>query len=249
MSSPFIVIDEITTKMNEINSSLTTKIDTISSNTAVNNTASSTGTLSQKLTHLCQQLGTSSDSASSGTTSGGTAMSKLNAILSKLSSGVTADNVYAGYGTDITLASLSSAKTFSGSNFTNILTFTAPFDGEYRIDCSGIVINSHSSTGNSTSYAATLYLALIPFGGSTQEHSSSGDVLPSPLDEYGEQIASAYIYKNNGYTPANGSTTVTFSGIRVYLRGGMSYSIASHPPGYDNLSAKMNSMTVKYKKV
>lgn len=90
MSSPFIVIDEITTKMNEINSSLTTKIDMISSNTAVNNTASSTGTLSQKLSHLCQQIGTSADPASGGTTSGGTAMSKLNAILSKANSGVNA---------------------------------------------------------------------------------------------------------------------------------------------------------------
>ena len=63
-------------------SDLASVVDTISSNTAANNTASSTGTLSQKLTHLCQQLGTSSDAASSGTTSGGTAMAKLNAILS-----------------------------------------------------------------------------------------------------------------------------------------------------------------------
>ena len=67
-----IVIDEIETKLNEINSSLTTKIDGINTNvaavktvvdgiatnTAVNNTGSTTGTLSQKLSSIISTLST-----------------------------------------------------------------------------------------------------------------------------------------------------------------------------------------------
>ena len=85
-----VLLGEVSDLISDVNTNVAnvkSVVDTISSNTAINNTASSTGTLSQKLTHLCQQLGTSSDSASSGTTSGGTAMSKLNAILSKVNSG------------------------------------------------------------------------------------------------------------------------------------------------------------------
>lgn len=66
MSSPFIVIDEITTKINELNTSLTTKIDTIDmlvdtingnvgaikTATATNNTANASGVLSAKLSYL-----------------------------------------------------------------------------------------------------------------------------------------------------------------------------------------------------
>lgn len=83
MSSPFIVIDEITTKMNEINSSLTTKIDTIDNivdtissntttiinNTKTNNTASSTGTLSQKLSSTIANTATNNTASKTGTLS------------------------------------------------------------------------------------------------------------------------------------------------------------------------------------
>ena len=66
MSSPFIIIDELEEKMDEVNSGLSTSIsnvksvadsiktvvDTIDTNTKANNAASSTGTLSQKLSYL-----------------------------------------------------------------------------------------------------------------------------------------------------------------------------------------------------
>lgn len=66
MSSPFIIIDEITDEINKLNTSLTTTINTINTNvntantsinaiktnTAANSTESSTGTLSQKLAYL-----------------------------------------------------------------------------------------------------------------------------------------------------------------------------------------------------
>jgi len=67
-----IVIDEIETKLNEINSSISasidgintnvaavkTVVDGIATNTAVNNTGSTTGTLSQKLSSIISTLST-----------------------------------------------------------------------------------------------------------------------------------------------------------------------------------------------
>lgn len=76
MSSPFIVIDEITTKINELNTSLTTKIDNVNSNistlltnTGVNNTASTTGTLSQKISSTISNTAATTTENSSGTLS------------------------------------------------------------------------------------------------------------------------------------------------------------------------------------
>jgi hypothetical protein len=52
-----------------------------------------------------------------GSTSAGTIMGKLNAIISKLSSGITASNWYAAYGTGTTIASASNVvKTSSAVN-------------------------------------------------------------------------------------------------------------------------------------
>ena len=84
LSSPFIIIDEIETKLNELNNSLGTTIDTINENVnavnenvaevksdvadvkssidemtvnvAINNTASTTGTLSQKLSSVISTI-------------------------------------------------------------------------------------------------------------------------------------------------------------------------------------------------
>lgn len=87
MSSPFIIIDEITEKINEMNTSLTTKIDTISSNTTtiinntkVNNTASGTGSLSQKLSWIGNTL-IGATGQTGGSATAGTVMAKLNAAI------------------------------------------------------------------------------------------------------------------------------------------------------------------------
>lgn len=66
MSSPFIIIDEITNEIENVNSKIaevTTVADTISSNvnniktyTATNNTSSKTGTLSQKMAYIIALL-------------------------------------------------------------------------------------------------------------------------------------------------------------------------------------------------
>lgn len=104
MSSPFIIIDEITSKINEMNTSLTTKIDNligatgntggtasagtvmaklnaIITNTTTNNTASNTGALSQKLSYISNSL-IGATGNTGGTASAGTAMAKLNATIS-----------------------------------------------------------------------------------------------------------------------------------------------------------------------
>ncbi len=96
MTSPFIVIDEIESALSSMNSTLVSKIDTvdgivdtINTNTATNNTASNTGTLSQKLSYISNSL-IGATGNTGGTTSAGTAMAKLNAILSKVNTGVSA---------------------------------------------------------------------------------------------------------------------------------------------------------------
>ena len=96
MSSPFIIIDEITEKIDEINTSLTTKIDTISGNTTtiinntkVNNTASGTGSLSQKLSWIGNTL-IGATGHTGGSATAGTVMAKLNAAITNTATNNTA---------------------------------------------------------------------------------------------------------------------------------------------------------------
>lgn len=88
-----ILLDELSSKIDELNYGLSSsielvdaKIDVISSdlsdvstNVAINNTASTTGTLSQKLTAIYNQIG--STSSSGGSSTNGSVMSKLNSLL------------------------------------------------------------------------------------------------------------------------------------------------------------------------
>jgi hypothetical protein len=57
------------------------EIDEIKKLVITDNTSNSAGTLSQKLTHLCQQIGTAKDAGGSEVISNGTVMAKLNALL------------------------------------------------------------------------------------------------------------------------------------------------------------------------
>lgn len=92
MSSPFIIIDEITNEIENVNSKIAevkTVADTISSNvnniktyTATNNSASATGTLSQKLSWIGNSL-IGATGNTGGSTTAGTIMAKLNAIIEK----------------------------------------------------------------------------------------------------------------------------------------------------------------------
>lgn len=88
-----ILLDELSSKIDELNYGLSSsielvdaKIDVISSdlsdvstNVAINNTASTTGTLSQKLTAIYNQIG--STNSSGGSSTNGSIMSKLNSLL------------------------------------------------------------------------------------------------------------------------------------------------------------------------
>lgn len=73
MSSPFIIIDEIEDKIDEINtglsstlSTINTNITTVINNTAVNNTASTTGTLSQKMSSAIANTATNNTASKTG---------------------------------------------------------------------------------------------------------------------------------------------------------------------------------------
>lgn len=111
MSSPFIVIDEISQKLNELNSSISSTLSTINTNvntinrdvgtantnintantninaiktaTAASTTANSSGTLSQKLSWIGNSL-IGATNNTGGTNTAGTAMAKLNIIIAKL---------------------------------------------------------------------------------------------------------------------------------------------------------------------
>ena len=170
-------------------------------------------------------------------------MSKLNAILSKTNSGVTANVSYAKYGTATTLVSLSSAVNFTKDG-TTVLTFTAPMDGEYRIDLTCRTHNSDSTTGTSTSYSSIVKIRLRAFSNNTT--GGSGNVLDSPLDQMFLGSSDPYISRTNGYIPANGSVSQSLSSLRAYLRGGMSYAITAQSGSYSNLSGTVDTLTVRY---
>lgn len=87
-------------------------IDTINNNTKANNTASSTGTLSQKLSYLISTL-IGATGATGGTTTAGTVMAKLNTLLGKVGQGDFCGKSYAfeqvsGTGTSTELITLKS---------------------------------------------------------------------------------------------------------------------------------------------
>ena len=224
------------------------KLNAIITNTITNNTESATGNISQKCTAIFNYvksiLGATGDGG--GTSSAGSISAKCNAILNTINSGVTADNTFAGYGTTITLKSISSAVNYT-KNETTIMTFTAPFDGEYRIDFSATAKNSSDYTGNSTSYSSITKIRIRPFNGNSV--GSTNNILETGLDQMFLGSSDPYIYRENGYIPAKGSVTVSGSSIRTYLRGGVSYAVKVQSGSYDNLSGTMNSFTIKYVKV
>lgn len=99
MSSPFIIIDEIESAISAVETKIDTVdgiVDTINSNvntiktaTAASTSASASGTLSQKLSWIGNTL-IGATNNTGGTTTAGTVMAKLNAILNKINTGVTA---------------------------------------------------------------------------------------------------------------------------------------------------------------
>ena len=111
MSSPFIIIDEIESAISAVETKIDTVdgiVDTINSNvnaiktaTAASTSASASGTLSQKLSWIGNTL-IGATNNTGGTTSAGTVMAKLNAILGSSS----ASNQYY-YANDNVIANLS----------------------------------------------------------------------------------------------------------------------------------------------
>ena len=180
MSSPFIVIDEITSKINEMNTSLTTKIDnligatgntggsttagtvmaklnkvitdttTILTNTNTNNTASTSGTLSQKVSSAISNTAATTTENSSGTLS-----AKLTYLINRR------DRFYLAGSTNLKTITTNLTSSATTKNSTNTSTaysgYTgyvyACFDGIYRVYCTGyatvVNLENHNSYGPS----------------------------------------------------------------------------------------------------
>lgn len=159
LSSPFIIIDELTDKINELNSELSSSIDSINTNinaistdltevaanVSINNTASSTGTLSQKLSSIYNQIGDTTSTG--GTAVNGNIMAKLNTLLLNSCSTIVAGDAHTLYNpvTSATPFSLASGDTFylSGTSgysfqsgpsaFLNKWSFTPKRSGKVRL--------------------------------------------------------------------------------------------------------------------
>lgn len=141
MSSPFI-IDELSAKINELNSGLSSSIDLINTNintintdlsavatnVVINNTASTTGTLSQKLSSIYNQIG--STSATGGSVTNGSIMQKLNTLLLNQCSSIAPGNSF------VKFNPITSEKVWS------------PNDGTY----SNFVASTSSSSGDGYHY-------------------------------------------------------------------------------------------------
>ena len=87
MSNPFIIVDEIEELLNDMNDDLTATINTVNNNvntvinnTKINNTASGTGSLSQKLSWIGNTL-IGATGQTGGSATAGTVMAKLNAAI------------------------------------------------------------------------------------------------------------------------------------------------------------------------
>lgn len=177
LSSPFIIIDEIEEKLKDIKSWLETQLssinaminevkttlNTVKTETAKNNTANATGTLSQKLTYIAATLlGTTTSTGGSATS--GTMMAKLNELLktpqTSLYTVVTGDardkditvcNVTGRGEVFCVLASYANASItvdgYSLSKIGGVQTFTLKFYSSFKI-----VVNGDSNTNTVSSF-------------------------------------------------------------------------------------------------
>ena len=194
MSSPFIVIDEITSKINEMNTSLTTKIDNligatgntggsttagtvmaklnkvitdttaIINNTKSNNTASTTGTLSQKISSAISNTAATTTENSSGTLS-----AKLTYLINRRDKTVTPSSTniktfsssgsVAGGG-----ESASTTKTTTSAVFTCYVRYTGVYRGYFT---SSTTYSRNSNDGNGSE-------TLSIYGNVSVYHTGSG---------------------------------------------------------------------------
>lgn len=139
---------------------------------------------------------------------------------------------YAGYGTDVTLASISSAITVDNNTDpgTTLFSFVAPADGTYRIDLNYSITNNGTSSTNITTSLVVREDADMLLDGDTT------------LDMKADKSLSATMGVVNA-----GTTTTKSLQFSLYLYEGRRY-IVSLKAGSTTSVHKMNSASVKYKK-
>jgi hypothetical protein len=157
-------------KLNKIVSDIGTLISNWTSTRAgyIDTIKTNTDRLTSTRATIIDNIGATGNTG--GTTSAGTVMAKLNAILSKINSGVTANGWYAKYGTTITLASGSTTvwgsqcTSYISTGGTTVLTFIAPESGVYRIDAKGHIATNDNAAGITTAtntWSSDLYVRCI----------------------------------------------------------------------------------------
>lgn len=151
------------------------KLNALITNTTANNTASTTGTLSQKLTAIYNQIGATSNTGGSATA--GTVMGKLNAIITKLNSSSVAKAIPL---QPTIVASNNVLHTVLNSEKTTTTTLKIS-TGAYRVkNASGRVRISASLKTSNASYPA--YLQIQYSGGSTSLSSNTTSYSTSAID-------------------------------------------------------------------
>lgn len=258
MSNTYSKVDtevaDIQSKVTDVKTDLNTvKIYSNTVNEALkqSNTENATGTIHQKLTAIwnlvSDRIGTTD--ATGGTTTAGTIMAKLNAIISKVNTGVVANKWYASYGSSnvvkstnvaTTITAMSSSNGSGLKNSTTIFTFYAPADGVYTLN---LVVHFTAKYEGVVGALARFFISdysKMVLGYSEGDYYHADTPFFSTID-----------VNKEGEIAFGDSFSAVNTSVGVYLEGGRRYKLSGkHITSYsDEVVIKLASASITYDRI